>query len=567
MDSLRIPLPRPSFPIEAWRFALQGYFDAKEIIATFTYGWDFSFLSPPTPKDAKRNLGSANIAPQDVDTYVATELQHGALVGPFSEEELPFPVFRSPLGTVHKVPVRRTITDCSQCGAGINSFISAHLHRDQEWKLFLPTTHTIVGLIQKCRDLYPGQRLFMFKLDFSRWYRWFQIDPSQAIFFAIRWNRLTYLDAALSFGNRASALCAQRVMWAVIWIFRTRIEPQKGVQNAGFACHCPSHCDCGSIFSCGYIDDSISIAPQHLATYQFNAFVQLCHNLGLKLSSSAGHISPPAPSCVALGILFNLDENTVSLPQSKLDSLLALLDEWLAKEFATDKEFASLAGKLINASNVVRSGRLLCNRVLANKRLAATNNVPVLVDDACKEDLRWWQTALRTRNGVSFLVHESDVTLAMDASGHGWFDDLPGLAGFNFATNEYWHGPPPVHLRHLGICDLETLCHVVSVHIWGPTWNQKQVLGQTDNTISYYLFTNGRSRDDLRLRMARVVAASQASHNYIWKPEWISTHVNLLPDALSRWASPKHQAVFVEECARLGITPKNIPLLPEYFNF
>ena len=84
MDSLRIPLPRPSFPIYAWRFAIQGYFDADEILAMLQYGWDFSFIEPPNPKDAKRNLVSASIAPQDVDTYIQTELAHGALLGPFN---------------------------------------------------------------------------------------------------------------------------------------------------------------------------------------------------------------------------------------------------------------------------------------------------------------------------------------------------------------------------------------------------------------------------------------------------------------------------------------------------
>ena len=135
MDSLRLPLPRPSFPVAAWRFALQGYFDAEELIAAFTFGWDFSFLSPPCPKDATRNLGSSNIAPQDIDTYISTELRHAALIGPFYEGELPFPVFHSLLGSVPKIPVRRTITDCSQMGAGINGFISAHVHRGKTWKL------------------------------------------------------------------------------------------------------------------------------------------------------------------------------------------------------------------------------------------------------------------------------------------------------------------------------------------------------------------------------------------------------------------------------------------------
>ena len=147
--------------------------------------------------------------------------------------------------------------------------------------------------------MYPGQRLFMFKLDYSRWYWWFQLVPDHAIFFAIRWRHLTYLDAAFSFGNRESALCAQQEMWSIIWIFRTRIEPERGVQNSGAFCSCPSHCDCGDLCSCGYIDDSINVAPEHLVVYQFNAFVQLCHNLFCPqaLHICRPHISLCPPVC------------------------------------------------------------------------------------------------------------------------------------------------------------------------------------------------------------------------------------------------------------------------------
>ena len=108
---------------------------------------------------------------------------------------------------------------------------------------------------------------------------------------------------------------------------------------------------------------------------------------------------------------------------------------------------------------------------------------------------------------------------------------------------------------------------MVSCHIWGHTWKHKQILGQTDNQISYYLFTNGRARDELRLQMARFVAACQVKHEFVWVPEWISTHVNVLPDAASRFGTEKYKKIFNDECSRLGIKPKRIPLLPEYFNF
>ena len=296
-------------------------------------------------------------------------------------------------------------------------------------------------------------------------------------------------------------------MWAVLWIFRTRINPAPGVENSGIYCACTFHCKCGDIKCCGYVDDTLCIAPASRAQHQYNAYLDLCKNLGLRLSQSPGHLSPPANSCVALGLLYNLEDNTVSLPPDKLASLLSTLELWLAKRHATERELASLAGRLLHASNVVRSGRLLTSRVLSTKRLATAIDRPVIVDEACLADLRWWHSALRLRNGISFLEHDSDIVLAMDASGNGWHGGLPGLAGFNFSQQEYWCGPPPLHYQDLDICDLETICHVISCRIWGHTWKYKQVQGQTDNQISYYLFKNGRARDDLRLRMARFVAA------------------------------------------------------------
>ena len=567
MDGARIPLPRPSFPIERWKIALKGYFDAGEILSAMQFGWDFSFLEPPTPKDAPKNLASASIKPGDIDIYIDAELRHASLIGPFKPGELPLRVFHSPLGSVDKDPVRRTITDCSQCGDGINAFISAHEHRSKKWKLFLPTTKTIVGLIKRCRERYPGLQVQMFKLDFSRWYRWFQLDPGQACFFAVKWNHLTYIDAAMSFGNRAASLCAQRVMWSIVWLFRTRVDPQPGIQNSGILCSCPDHCEHGDICACGYVDDTITVAPEPYAQHQYQAFIDLCSKLGLRLSTSPGHLSPPSSQCVALGLLYNLDDNTVSLPPKKLEALLALLDEWLARKFATDRQFASLCGKLLNAANVIQSGRLLTCRILRCKRLAAQLDRAVLIDSACRADLIWWKDALRLRNGVNFLEHDTDLTLAMDASSNGWMGGLPGLAGFNFKTGEYFHGPPPPRFIHLDIANLEALCHVLATKLWASEWKKLRILGQTDNTICFWLFQNGRSDDDFRLHVARYVAFAQVEHEFVWEPEWISTQVNTIPDALSRWGDPKYHNVFTTECDRLGITPVRRHLLPEHFDF
>ena len=67
--------------------------------------------------------------------------------------------------------------------------------------------------------------------------------------------------------------------------------------------------------------------------------------------------------------------------------------------------------------------------------------------------------------------------------------------------------------------------------------------------------------------MARFVASEQVKHEFVWKPQWISTHVNTIPDALSRPGDPKYLRVFNAECKHLGLNPKRVELLSKHFNF
>ena len=174
MDGGRSPLINPSFQHQVWRDALGFYFDADEIAKAIQFGWDPSFSTLPYPKDAVRNNASALQFPEHVLHYVDKELGFGALVGPFHSSELPFQVFRSPFGSVKKIGSkwRRTVTDCSQLSSGINSYIDPRFHRGAPWKLTLPNSMSIIRAILKTRQKFPGHRVFLWKLDMARWYRW-----------------------------------------------------------------------------------------------------------------------------------------------------------------------------------------------------------------------------------------------------------------------------------------------------------------------------------------------------------------------------------------------------------
>ena len=90
----RIPLPQP-LHISAWRKRLHAYHD--NIICDYLeFGWPIGFISDTRPLTIQSNHASAYSYPDHIHHYVNTELQHGAILGPFSQP--PFEHFHtSPL--------------------------------------------------------------------------------------------------------------------------------------------------------------------------------------------------------------------------------------------------------------------------------------------------------------------------------------------------------------------------------------------------------------------------------------------------------------------------------------
>lgn len=359
-------------------------------------------------------------------------------------------------------------------------------------------------------------------------------------------------------------MAAQRVIWAVVWLFRTRVPPFLGSFNTGIACSCPFHCKCGDNDATGYIDDFIGISGQVVEESQFQSALDLTRTLGLRISQTPGHVSPPSTSCECLGILYDTHDNMMHLPQDKVEAFVALLTAWSSKRTATEHELAVLCGKLLYASGVIFAGRLFLNRCLATKRFASTLPKPTILTRDFFRDIEWWLEAIRTRNGISFLVPVSTVQVSLDASSNGWKNSTPGIGGYN---QQFFSTTPPPHLQHLTIADLELLAHIIALHLWGDLWENSQVTIHTDNQACWHLLRNGRSREDLLLRMSRWMAMQRVEKGFRLTSEWIPTSENNLADALSRYNDPKQREKFTEHCRSLANAPVECHLRPEHFIF
>ena len=121
-----------------------------------------------------------------------------------------------------------------------------------------------------------------------------------------------------------------------------------------------------------YLDEGTGDCFSHqcLAEDNFSSLMALANHLGLRLYTMKGHISPPGPVCIALGLEYNMDKNTISLSEEKVHALTSLLQDCLDKPKASKKELVSLIGKLLNMCNVLFDGRLFLNRIMATKRRA-----------------------------------------------------------------------------------------------------------------------------------------------------------------------------------------------------
>ena len=327
------------------------------------------------------------------------------------------------------------------------------------------------------------------------------------------------------------------------------------------------HCDCGENRAAGYIDDFMGASPESLAQINFESALALARSLGLRISQTPGHVSPPSTECECLGILYDTERNTMQLPKDKVDALTDLLKVWVTKQTASEHELAVLCGRLLYASGVIFAGRLFLNRCLATKRRASRHTKPITLDEDFWADIKWWQAAIALRNGISFLVPDSSIHITLDASTNGFYGGLPGLGAYNHSTHQYFSAAPTPEYRDLCIADLELITHVVAVNMWGSEWKGAEITIHTDNQACWHLLRNGRSRDDQRLHMSRNVATNQIVNQWRLVSEWIPTSENTLADALSRVADRNQREKFQDHCDRLGGIPRQRHVNPEMFKF
>ena len=435
--------------LPAWKKYLADYRD-RQIVEYLEFGWPVNFKRGSPLASTHENHASARDHRDDVAFYVATELGHHALAGPFSGPPISG-LHISPLMTRPKrdSPHRRVIMDLSwPPGAAVNDGVEVDFYIDGPARIHSPTADYMVD-----RILQLGCGAYLYKTDLSRGYRQLRVDPGDWPLLGFQHDGNIYIDICPPFGLRTSAMFMQRTSEAI-----THIHASQGY------------------FSRPYLDDFGGAEATHARADEALGCLQSIMN-ELGIVEAEHKVCPPSQSMIWLGIQYDTVAMTMSIPPQKLREIGEVVSEWQGRSRATQREMQSLFGLLQFVASVSPPARLFTNRILANLRETPKRGSESL-SLGFRQDLKFFADLLPHYNGVR-LMQKREVrcqqALELDACLRG----CGAYMGDQFYSEVF---PPAVLQQDRTIAQLELLNIVVALKIWASEWSGQRVRVFCDNT-------------------------------------------------------------------------------------
>ena len=356
-----------------------------------------------------------------------------------------------------------------------------------------------------------GRGALIAKSDIAHAYRQVPVHPEDRSLLGMQWKGRQYVDCTLPFGLRSAPTMFSAVADAVEWIVRAQGVPE--------------------IFH--YLDDFIIIGPpagdaceRHLHT-----FLQTCESLGVIVASRK--TEGPSTCLTVLGIEIDTNALELRLPVEKLEQLANLLGQWRGRRSGSRVGLESLAGLLQHACKVVRPGRTFTRRIY--NLLAQTHHFQphftIRLSAACRADIEWWCTFLRTWNGTAMLrphrLSNPDLELWSDASG-------------SWGCGAYWQGLwfqvrwEGLTIACESISAKELFPIVVAALVWGREWRGLTVQANCDNSAVVDIVNHQTAKDDLLCHLMRCLFFACAHFDVTVVAKHTPGICNGAADALSR---------------------------------
>ena len=487
--------------IQAWRDATTGHWQDGMILHGIAHGFPIQYTGPPQLGDTARyNHATAVNFASHTQEYMDKETACHALQGPFQTPPFTPWFHASPLMTRQKGDGtgRRIIVDLSYPDGGINEHIPHHIYNGKEAVHRLPTIESAVGTIA---TMCPGD-IHLSVIDLSRAYRHFPVDPLDWPLLGIYWQKMWAFDRRLPFGSRMSSYVMQMIADFIVRLLKTE-----------------------RITSHMYLDDIIILSPtRQLAHSHYTRVMERLEALGLKVALNK--LQPPSPRVKWLGIIIDVDNNSLSIPIDKLAQIKKSMADASRSKTLTRKHLQRLVGLANHLAKVVRAARVFVCRLLAALRAAATDHI--VVTRHVRSDLAWFVCYLQKANGRAIIPHRRVVTRI-------WADACLAGGGASDGQKYYEYVFPTKLAAEHHITQLEALNCVAAVRTFTyPSHAGGTVQVFCDNQPSVDALTSGRAKDSVLAACARALCLHAAQMDIDIEFTHTPGEGMALPDALSR---------------------------------
>jgi hypothetical protein len=503
-----------------------------DIPSGLRYGFRLGTSSSPISTTIHDNHLSAKNNPLAVHKYINDELTNGRYSGPFSLSTLNTLIghFRaSPLGVVDKSSSPgsfRIIQDFSYPRDSIpipsvNSEINPELF-NCEWGFFQDVREIMLRLPRTAEAA---------TFDVDAAYRRMPVHPEDQPHIVVHWQGKFYLDHCVPFGATSSNGIFGRCGDAMLHIMKTQgIEPVVKWVDDFCIFRSPTRDGSGSTQPFQYTEDDIYALAEKLGWPWKKAKTRPFNHL-----------------FTYLGFEWDIQDQSVSIPDAKKTKFLAKCQAWQAASSVTLQVTESLLGSLIHCALAVPAGR---SRVVGIARFTSTFShafsdrfVTKKPSSRAKEDVSWWTTQLQARWCGSILKPpppHSGTELYMDAStsfgiGVVWPQKLR-FGIWSLSKDSFRAG------RDIGWAEMVAIEIALSIVISYGTRNST-VTFHSDNQGVIGALRAGRSRNDQQNLVLQRIIEAQHSHNIQIVIQYVSTDLNHA-DGPSRGIAPPELLAF-----------------------
>ena len=173
-----------------------------------------------------------------------------------------------------------------------------------------------------------------------------------------------------------------------------------------------------------YSDDYLLVSPPniHIAHQELATVKDTFQHINVPIATEK--IAGPSTIMTYLGIEINSEEQAVTLPQEKINTLTTTLPLWLKRKKCTRKELLSLIGQLAFASKIIRQGRIFLRILISTAYSAKRLHHFIYLNKEAQKDIKWWIDNCIHLNKKHFISEHfsitNDIKLFTDASSIGF---------------------------------------------------------------------------------------------------------------------------------------------------